>query len=444
MLELEETGSVTHDHIDIIDAATSHNDDLPDDAKRVTRLLLRNAHHDLASIDAAISLTSGPPAPDDLLARRMHVEERIKSYQTAIAPHRKLPTELLREIFMEEAEEHFFLPIDSLHDEFPLQWHVSHVCSKWRHIVLEIPELWNKAIVSYYERHTSQSHLSTTNLTAEILKRTFNSESLILLTVRMGYLKTSNDPIAMYVIPNLSHLGSFTIDSSLDMLTPFLTLPPDSVEALKCLSIGFTDYHSRYPITVFKGARSLRIVRLSYQDRGKPTIDIFAFHFPWSQLTYLEMFEFNIPTSKALVLLQRCLSLEDLTFSCTGKWWPLKVPPQSSIALPHMESLSICIEGEDEWGQWLGAFSFPHLVQLEFVGNWDPVLAPVITSSELECLKELRLCIPIPAADMDAILRRGWFLETLDLPSDSLSRSAGYAVPWGMCSCAEESLLCRH
>jgi hypothetical protein len=134
------------------------------------------------------------------------------------------------------------------------------------------------------------------------------------------------------------------------------------------------------------------------------------------------MFEFNIPTSKALVLLQRCLSLEDLTFSCTGKWWPLKVPPQSSIALPHMKSLSIWIEGENEKGQWLGAFSFPHLVQLEFVGNWDPVLAPVITSSE--CLKELRLCRPIPAADMDAILRRGRFLETLDLPSDSLSRSA--------------------
>jgi hypothetical protein len=54
-------------HVSAIEAAICHNDELPDDTKRVVRLILRRNQRQLASLNAEINHASLIPAA--LLAR---------------------------------------------------------------------------------------------------------------------------------------------------------------------------------------------------------------------------------------------------------------------------------------------------------------------------------------------------------------------------------------
>jgi hypothetical protein len=440
-------------HLSAIEAATCHNDELPDDTKRAVRLLLFKAQLDLTSIDAEIKYTSlVPPA---LLSHRTRVEELTKSYQVAIAPHRILPNELLREIFMQDALHKLSLPKrkkDSLHPEFaalwharaefPLHWYVSHVCAKWRRVVLQMPELWNKISVNYDPKASHSSHVLTTNLATEILKRTWDFESFIFPMINMRDLQPANDhdPISAYLIPNASRLRRLRITASLNVLEPFLTLPAGSVEEMNSFSITFKG-HLQYPITVFKGARSLRRVWLSRNGGGVPTVDIFSLHLPWSQLTQLELWKFKISSSTAQDLLQCCSSLEHCRFSCIDQWEsPPK--PESYILRPRMQWLDTVLIGFANMGHWLGPFLFPCLTHLDIDGPWDSRLVAVITSSH--CLSFLTFRIGVPAGDMEDILTQARSLEFLNISGcmHTFSRSTLEILSDGKCVPMLRALSC--
>jgi hypothetical protein len=213
------TDSDVLSHLSVIEAATCHNDELPGDAKHAARLLLLKTQRDLTLIDAEIMHTS--PVLVALLARRARVEEHSNLYQAAIAPHRILPDELLRKIFRQNVLRKLSLPTrknDLLHYKFPLHWYIIHVCSKWRRIVLEIPKLWNRIAVTYDQKTSLSTHMSTTNLVAEILKRTLDFNFFIFLAIDMSDLEPSDDhdPVSAYLFPNASRLRHLRITASSD------------------------------------------------------------------------------------------------------------------------------------------------------------------------------------------------------------------------------------
>ncbi|KIL66451.1 hypothetical protein M378DRAFT_160913 [Amanita muscaria Koide BX008] len=69
-----------------------------------------------------------------------NLDDKIKGYSTAFSPHNKLPPEILRHIFKccvhEKQVE--VIPITYKGGAYT----ISHVCSAWRRIALETPELW--------------------------------------------------------------------------------------------------------------------------------------------------------------------------------------------------------------------------------------------------------------------------------------------------------------
>ena len=70
---------------------------------------------------------------EDLEEQRVNLEEEISSTQAFVAPVRRLPDDVLREVFWEE----FDISTSCC-------WTLSAVCSRWRRLVLGMPRLWSK------------------------------------------------------------------------------------------------------------------------------------------------------------------------------------------------------------------------------------------------------------------------------------------------------------
>jgi F-box-like len=429
-----------------LDTATSHNDELPDAVKRVVHWLLFDAKRDLALIDAESDRVS--PIPDALRFRRAQVEAQVISYQTAIAPHRRLPPEVLCEIFMQDASEGLKLPTRLPYVNQPLQWNVSHVCSKWRRIVLETPDLWACFEILYRAHRSSVLHISTTQLVTEILQRTPVSPiTMDFYLPSFVQLADHHDPVSSCVVAHADRLRNLRIAATSDTLKPLFTLPPGSVDMLEELDVKYWGNQFQYPITVFEGAPHLRSVSLFLANNYWPIIDIFAFRFPWSQLVRLKLWAVNITSSTALILLQCCPSLEDCQLPTIGN--PSLEPPNSllpsNVMLSSMKSLEILfqVEPASESRHWLGRFMFPNLITLILGGrgwSWDPSLTNVITSAKR--LKNLEMRLPIPAVDVEAILITGQLLETLHLSDLTVSSTTLDMISRGAYLPRLKNLLC--
>ncbi|PBL00034.1 hypothetical protein ARMGADRAFT_918027, partial [Armillaria gallica] len=89
---------------------------------------------------------------DYLIALQEKAEWEIANYNTIRAPHRRLPDDMLSEIFFQCANEDLFQQntdrigkdqniITSL-DNRQAPWVLTRVCKRWRATVLSLPRLW--------------------------------------------------------------------------------------------------------------------------------------------------------------------------------------------------------------------------------------------------------------------------------------------------------------
>ncbi|KAJ7044955.1 hypothetical protein C8F04DRAFT_1067155 [Mycena alexandri] len=72
----------------------------------------------------------------DLVQRRDRAAEHVRQHRAILSPVRRLPPELLCEIFEL-----------SSNDKGP-SWHVGHICRSWRHTALSYPPLWSSIAIS--------------------------------------------------------------------------------------------------------------------------------------------------------------------------------------------------------------------------------------------------------------------------------------------------------
>ncbi|KAF8346070.1 hypothetical protein F5887DRAFT_1282072 [Amanita rubescens] len=86
---------------------------------------------------AEVLLQSGTVDGD--LRRREETVDVIGRCKIALAPHKRLPPDVLRSIFHFCGEARIQFPLKHL----PLLCRITHVCSAWRQLALETPALWN-------------------------------------------------------------------------------------------------------------------------------------------------------------------------------------------------------------------------------------------------------------------------------------------------------------
>ncbi|KAF8073299.1 hypothetical protein FPV67DRAFT_1409700 [Lyophyllum atratum] len=76
-----------------------------------------------------------------LIAKREEVAERLSRFRFAAAPYKRLPIEILSEIFVRT--------LDHYSVDFPpanysaAPWVLQQICSSWRRVALNEPRLWN-------------------------------------------------------------------------------------------------------------------------------------------------------------------------------------------------------------------------------------------------------------------------------------------------------------
>ncbi|PFH48764.1 hypothetical protein AMATHDRAFT_149178, partial [Amanita thiersii Skay4041] len=81
----------------------------------------------------------------DLQAQRHTIQQRINNYNVAIAPHKKLPVEVMRSIFtlcaiMQESIEAANKHIKTADET---QFTLLRVCRAWKQVAVAIPVLWD-------------------------------------------------------------------------------------------------------------------------------------------------------------------------------------------------------------------------------------------------------------------------------------------------------------
>lgn len=103
------------------------------------------AESNIARLDAQIQ---------DLTRLRDQERELISALTPLIAPIRKLPVELLTEIFL--------LAVDTTEDWFASALVVSQVCAHWRQVACATPHLWNGEIALDLTKPRSDAYLATT------------------------------------------------------------------------------------------------------------------------------------------------------------------------------------------------------------------------------------------------------------------------------------------
>jgi len=417
---LDKMTSQAFDVVDI-DAVISHNDELPEAIQESARIFLYNAKRDLSVLCAEFVHITSPP--DILRTRRAEMETRVALYRAVIAPHRKLPVETLREIFI-RCNPKIALPLMKnfrYRSGLDVLWCISYVCSKWRRIVLETPDLWSDIMILPVRDALYGSERTSTTAFREVLAR--GRHTLVSLDVCAKYDWLT--PVSSFVSPLLGRLKELVLEGGSVWLKPFLTSPKGTVEWLEEIRLTIHgDMH--YPITVFEAARRLRRVTLCHVNSS--INNPLGYCIPWAQLQDLEIRDwYTIGASRGVALLRQCPSLVRCSLKIAAK--PARrlssSIQKSPVVLRYMKSLSVDILGRTTSANHiLGPLTLPSLTQMILIGSkltWSSEVVAVITQSGN--LQMLTLDLPVPTLDVDMIIRKAPSLELLHLPQSTLLAS---------------------
>ena len=320
-----------------------------------------------------------------------------------------LPPELLSKIFLLSVSKPVQIPVVP----YEAPWNVSLVCSKWRYVALKTPRLWNEIHVS----------IDCCSVETEEICGTMVDEALLFL------LRAGSTPISLVLeaeedIDDFApHACRTVLFSMMDYFHQFqsLSLVPieqfgflpqfgldwGRVTILESLALTFSsgsplsingrDQPPAHCLKGFEHAHSLHTLLIS-SDHAHLELQVFTL--PWSQLTRLAFNQTTIPFTEGHLVLRQCVNLVSLRLGITSNdECDLSHP---DTLLPHLESLTIFVDMEDEYGQFLEPFVLPSLKCLEIESEdesiWPDEASGMLRADSLQNLEQLKVTHMEPAA----------------------------------------------
>ncbi|PFH49027.1 hypothetical protein AMATHDRAFT_5279 [Amanita thiersii Skay4041] len=109
---------------------------------------------EVSRLDKVVTNLNLPETATSLRARRDALAKQLDRCNVALAPHKVLPSDVLRYIFLHCIESAggggtITFPLRK-QKERPIQIILSHVCTLWRHIVLATPTIWTKLTIANF------------------------------------------------------------------------------------------------------------------------------------------------------------------------------------------------------------------------------------------------------------------------------------------------------
>ncbi|KAG5636207.1 hypothetical protein H0H81_008790 [Sphagnurus paluster] len=304
-------------------------------------------------------------------------EDARAHLRIALAPHRRLPTEILAQIFVESAEDYF------PHDLSVSPWALRSVCSRWRTISLNDIRLWRRLTISNtYNAYSNECRLSFP--LSFILDHLIPSEGPFSISLSAHNAWKTMEAMIIPNLPRMIEL-SLSIDDIFDLLH-LITNPEFRIPEVVALEFrilpGFPVLPSGLSATgnviAERGlmtAQKLRKLELSCAGFEEICRALLLLDFPWAQLVELDINNFNTNVLYTLNVLNQCQNLEKLSLSFTQR----HSQPQPSqgvvqlalrpMTLPHLTFMELT-DAEDHV---LSFFIVPALIELVVDSKYLPV-----------------------------------------------------------------------
>ncbi|KAJ7473753.1 hypothetical protein B0H11DRAFT_2429610 [Mycena galericulata] len=285
-------------------------------------------------------------------------------YHAALAPHRYLPERVLRNIFIwsvhvdnqeSKLEADLNSVVDPDWDALPdMRLIVCQVCSRWRSIALETPELWSDVRASFKER---------------LYPRLVNV--LLIWVVRSGQHPLSwdlrgyhDDSRIMDLLTQVSHRLRFL---SIDCLvaSPVAALPPRSIDLLETLCLGNKWNRYGFKFEFMKGlfAEAPRLRSVTSRMQG---VHLRDWRLPWHQIHELNLL-LPSPASQYYPILNQCPALTRARIEITHiQAADLDGP---DVSLPKLCTLYLASPSLRDTEQFLQRISVPGLSDLTLQFN---------------------------------------------------------------------------
>ncbi|KAG6860648.1 hypothetical protein C0995_009069 [Termitomyces sp. Mi166 len=244
---------------------------------------------------------------------------RLTSANVALAPHKRLPREILAVIFsytVEGSPMRDPLPRISCYCIGP--WSIRHVCSLWREIILSQHTIWNNLVFDVCESKLQAKGKSLevhTEFWRENIDQPGHPLSLT-IPFQVKFQKTESR-IAFIeenvIRANSGRLREFYLESDI-LSADFLATPPISFPILHTLRLPLERLNNLPAALLSSGMPSLRTCLLD----GKAIVDgISELHLPWAQLTFLSItgtgrFMDGVTMRCAREIFQCCSNLDKL------------------------------------------------------------------------------------------------------------------------------------
>ncbi|KAJ7114852.1 hypothetical protein C8R44DRAFT_225207 [Mycena epipterygia] len=268
--------------LDIEAVAAWKNNPLPDSDALVTRSWLLGAEKELARINNEIR---------KLELCRGALLAPVEVYRVALAPHKMLPVDILREIFLcaiqGSSPDLNSIVYPQIAMQLDIRLVLSRVCSHWRSVAFDAVKLWSDVRVDFGSGNTT--HL------LEVLDVWLSRSGQCPLTLHLG--GTADDP---RIAEQLTRYSNRFRALSIHCGNPLLTLPASTVDLLETLELHGDDRlvamdELLASMTIFVCAP--RLHRLALHDFTS-NINLALCAIPWQQLTELYLRDTFPPPSQ--------------------------------------------------------------------------------------------------------------------------------------------------
>ncbi|KAJ7253491.1 hypothetical protein C8J57DRAFT_1473819 [Mycena rebaudengoi] len=364
---------------------------------------------------------------EELTRKRDDLTEFIDAHLALVSPARRLPDDVVREIFVASLPANRNCAISA--KESPLL--LCAICQSWRHLALSTPQLW---------------------ASVHIVARSNNQTERMIDTVHTWLARSGALPLSMslvvsqsrWPVPDASTLLMALIRYSLRWKHIRFILPPDQFEPLSSISPedvpilekASIDGHGNYNSDVDHTMMCPRLAFLRTTSLWSASLNA-RFVSPETpiRLELLRHLSFEViggtplfmTAQSTLEILRRCAVLETCTILIIGD---LNGPSNLPCRMEHLRYLYVSSFGPNGATHFFEALVLPNLRRLEYSGLPDLDFLSLLTSAHsVECL--ILHAVAFTTALLD-VLRLTPMLEELDITGDTRMPSPDPAVIWSV------------
>ncbi|KAJ7464317.1 hypothetical protein B0H11DRAFT_80048 [Mycena galericulata] len=337
---------------------------------------------------------------ENLESRRGQLLAPLNAYRLALAPHKILPDDILREIFVLCAQaDTTYTDAPALrtdltaNDRAPLKIRltISHVSFRWRSVALQTHELWNDVQVSFWRANIANTVISSLNLLELWLSR--SGQYPLSWDIRhsvdpsTALEKLCVDRIGE-ILARCSHRFRFLSIYESPLLGMVPDFPPESFSLLQDVLLGaWEDTVSRPPgsVKAFAGSPLRGVTFYSVAEEILQALAV-----PWHQLSELKI-QSEFPSSQYYYILDQCKALTSAWIRISDSA-VLNNVSVGSVSLPQLRTLHLEIDFPVDAQRFLYMISAPCLTHLTINLDqaWDTVTL-IVTVPSFPALQ--RICI---------------------------------------------------